>query len=1135
MMSCSALTPAQAESYFEKEAEYYTKNMTNYDRWHGTLAETIGLKGECSKEQLDNMLKHIKEEGRERAGVDCTFSAPKSVSLAMAKDEKTRDDMRAAHQKAVARIADKIELELIKTRSGGEKIQSRNMIAAEFLHETARPTKENNYVPDLDLHSHLVILNDTIADGKDLAIDYEKIMSKQNIKEYGLMYRQELAKELQGMGYELELTDEKQGFFELAGVDREIINEYSHRRQEIEKISAEHGITDMQKANQFSRQAKGKSKVSIDEIIKDVKKDLFDSKKVTIKKEEKDNGRTDELANRKAELYARERAEIDREYTAIRSGQEDFISPRLSTNFADIAEHGGRGFEVFAERHNLSDLPTSAVDKEQERINLLLPPRKLCELAKLQTDKVRDTYLRRQNENKRRTENRARSRRIEEIADRTIKKLSAEKFAFTPIEARQRIMAAGVLENITQTEAKKLMEEAGLVSLGQMERNGTKTKDRYLTTEENIQKEKDIIQRMKDGKGTIQNKVLTMEESKAALDRAEARAKEKGLESASFSIKSGSGEQAQALHHVLVSNDKYIAIQGLAGTGKTTLMERMKWVADEQNITLRGVCFTGKAADGLQSESGIESSTIHSFLNKLEQGRYNEPSRLDNLKTATSELAIEALNNGRIPPKETPQPERTRAENLKRAAREIVADTVLNGADRNATKAQLRAEDRQLYYEQENARQKEEGGIKQEWDFSNVTKAQNREIWIVDEAGLVDNNLMNELQKAAEARGAQVVLSGDVDQLPPVGAGSPMRSMIEEGMGTSYLSDIRRQQDNAELLKAVKESVKGDHLITFEKLDKAGDYHEIEKATERRAFIHKEMTEGVNIKDYKDNLLLASTNKDRKQYNKDIRQIYIDRGELEKGKRFEISVPSGEKTITERRNFAANDRIIFTANDNKLEVKNGTLAVIDHIDEKTNTVTATTDAGKQVTWNMDKYNSIDHAYCVTNYKAQGMSVGGKVKDEQGQTVGFKGKVVCDMNTNGTAQNRNALYVNISRAKTHAVVVTDDKAKLERQTRNFAAKVTSKDFKEKIRDMGRHGIQNNDRYKAPDVDGKKDFEKAIAQIARHTAPPPPPLVVKEQARAAEVARQQAQEKAKAQTRTIKQPTQSIDTGRGGWGR
>ena len=81
-----------------------------------------------------------------------------------------------------------------------------------------------------------------------------------------------------------------------------------------------------------------------------------------------------------------------------------------------------------------------------------------------------------------------------------------------------------------------------------------------------------------------------MEESQDALIRAEARAKKQGLKSADFTITDqdgGSGEQAEAVYHILVSNDQYICVDGLAGTGKTTMMERLKWIADEQGIEIK--------------------------------------------------------------------------------------------------------------------------------------------------------------------------------------------------------------------------------------------------------------------------------------------------------------------------------------------------------------------------------------------------------------------------------------------------------------------------------------------------------------------------------------------------------------------
>ena len=996
MMSSRFTTSAKAESYFERTKDYYTKNQTNYDRWHGILAEAYGLTGELSKEQFDQMLEYIDQSGRKRAGLDCTFSAPKSVSLAMAKDEATRQDMLEAHQEAVKRLANKIEMELLQTRSNGKTFLSRNAVMAEFMHTTARPTKKNNFVPDLQLHSHLIVMNKTIGDGKDLAQEYGKITSKDMIKELGLVYRQELARELQNKGYVLEVTDRHKGYWDIKGFDRETIMEYSNRRHEILKVAEKHGITDMQKANQYSRKKKDVGVADYEEILEQTKEELFVSGKIKFEKKERmvenDQSRTTEITG---QLQLHEGAKRQRGYRDFRENQSKQI------------------YKEFAEKSSLSKLPTFGMDGESRRADLLLPGSTIDRLAKLQTARLRSHFV--QCEKKR-----ERIEQIDRIAATALKDLSKESYAFSIIEAKYRIMSEGVLEAITAEEANRAMERAGLIKLGRIElENGKKTKDVFVTTQENIDIEKAVIDRMQSGKGTIQDKILTMDESRAALDRAESRAKAKGLKSANFTITDrdgGSGEQAEAVHHILVSNDQYIAIDGLAGTGKTTMMERLKWIADEQGIEVKGVCFTGKAADGLQLDSGIESTTIHSFLNKLE-GKPREPP-----ETSTKDT-----------------------------------------------------------------------GIKQEWDFSNVEKCQGREIWAVDEAGLVDMHLMNQLQKAAEVRGAQVLLLGDPDQLPPVGAGEPMRQMEEKGMATAHLYDIRRQKD-IELLQAVRESVKGDTLNTFNTLEAKGHYKEITDKEERMRSIKDEMT-AAPLEEYQKNLLLVSTNADRKAYNKAIRAEYVERGELDEGQSYKITVHEGDKDRHEKRNFAEKDRIIFTANDKRLGVMNGTMATIERI--RGNEIMARIDGakGEKVTFNMDRYNNIDHAYAVTNYKAQGMTVD---------------KVVADMNTRGAAQTRNTLYVDISRAKQKAVVYTDNKATLEKQTRDFAHKVTSKDFERKLTAMReRGGITNNDRYHAPQDKGR-ELEKAMAQIQEHTKETP--AIVKEWEKRIEAKREAERQKA-----------------------
>ena len=107
-------------------------------------------------------------------------------------------------------------------------------------------------------------------------------------------------------------------------------------------------------------------------------------------------------------------------------------------------------------------------------------------------------------------------------------------------------------------------------------------------------------------------------------------------------------------------------------------------------------------------------------------------------------------------------------------------------------------------------------------------------------------------------------------------------------------------------------------------------------------------------------------------------------------------------------------------------------------------------------------------YAIKHYKAQGMG------------VDF---VVADMPTTGRGQNRNAAYVNLSRAKQRAIVFTDSKERLEKQTKAFVKKVSSKDFAKRIRKMVKRGyVANNERYHAPE---KKAIEELLAPVRWET--------------------------------------------------
>lgn len=75
------------------------------------------------------------------------------------------------------------------------------------------------------------------------------------------------------------------------------------------------------------------------------------------------------------------------------------------------------------------------------------------------------------------------------------------------------------------------------------------------------------------------------------------------------------------------------------------------------------------------------------------------------------------------------------------------------------------------------------------------------DVIIVDEASMVDNMLMSALLKSIKA-GARIIIIGDSDQLPSVGAGNVLRDIIEsERFATVCLTEIFRQAEESLIIR----------------------------------------------------------------------------------------------------------------------------------------------------------------------------------------------------------------------------------------------------------------------------------------------------------------------------------------------
>ncbi|KKY07928.1 MobF family relaxase, partial [Xanthomonas citri] len=234
-----------AAHYFSAADDYYAKE--NPGEWQGQGAQVLGLTGPVEQAQLSRLLDGRLPNGeriqttfdptdnKKRMGLDLTFSAPKSVSMqALVAGDK---DVTAAHDRAVTRALEQVErLAEARKKVKGKSYRERtgNMVIGKFRHEMSR-------AKDPQLHTHSVVLNMTQrADGAWRALSNEDIFRVQH--EVDALYKAELARGLQALGYAIRLVDD-QGNFELDHISRDQIEAFSARSRIIEEALANEGKT----------------------------------------------------------------------------------------------------------------------------------------------------------------------------------------------------------------------------------------------------------------------------------------------------------------------------------------------------------------------------------------------------------------------------------------------------------------------------------------------------------------------------------------------------------------------------------------------------------------------------------------------------------------------------------------------------------------------------------------------------------------------------------------------------------------------------------------------------------------------------------------------------------------------------
>jgi len=465
---------------------------------------------------------------------------------------------------------------------------------------------------------------------------------------------------------------------------------------------------------------------------------------------------------------------------------------------------------------------------------------------------------------------------------------------------------------------------------------------------------------------------------RALVDAAE-RARGQGAVIPSQGPARGLGDdQLRVARHVLESPDRLVAVEGKAGTGKSTMLAHVRERAEAAGFRVRGFAPTTTAA-GVLREGGIDSTTVAALL------------------------------------RETPS-----------------------------------------------------------------LKGPGRELWIVDEAGLLSTKQARELLDRAEQAGAKLVLVGDRAQHRAVEAGSPFEVLIERGrVATERLDVIRRQRDEQLRGVVLAASERGGAPLAVQLLEQRGRVVEIADARER----HERITRDF-VADGGRGVVIAPSNAERIDLNRRIREALIETGQVERKsvkakvvvkqdltaeqKRRVSSFGEGDVLrfirngdgigagelgrvvgIDERKNrlwleleqshqvrvinpkerrafevervqekrFAVGDRIQFRARDRALDVANGTVGTIRKLDHARGIATVEV-GGRRFRMDLGEPRALDHAYAVTSHRSQGLS---------------KERVYLAIDTSHSEElvNRRQFYVGVSRAVEDARVYTNDRSALVR--------------------------------------------------------------------------------------------------------
>ena len=682
MLSIGALaSAAQGASYYERDG-YYAKDDPEHQAasaWAGKGAEELGLKGPVDPDTFRSILEGKVPDGSDtrlgRRGKDGEIQHRPGRDLTFSAPKSVSiaalvggdDRIVEAHDRAVAATLAWVEKNAAETRMK-DPVTGQMGRAGDQKIVAATFRHDTSRNLDPQLHTHAVLANMVRGeDDKWRSLANEKLYGSKML--LGALYRSELAASLTRLGYGIEKTH-ADGRFEIAGVSRATIEAFSTRRAEIEAAMSERGLG-----------ASG------------------------------DNPR---VAERAALMTRAGKRDIDR----------DELRDAWAKQAADL------GFDARALVVDAAG--NSAVPVREAAAEPATGPDRAGEMAAPALDDIGNM------ERPGAPTANALSREGEPATDKgqagergSVAEASPASPASPAAEA-----VAWSMAHLCEREAvfarADLLAAALALRAGHGHHRGSGTRGRGAG------EGRDAARRERPRRrGLARHRENRRRGTRDRLLHARGPGPRQTAPMRGWQVQGHLNKgpltagQKDAVKLILSAQDRVIGVQGYAGSGKTTMLDRTRVLAGKKGYRMIGLAPSASAVQTLTAEAGIESETLQRFLAR-------------NAGVAEGRLTTKGAKEMRA----------------------AFAKTIL----------------------------------------------------VVDEGSLASTVQARDLLRIAnELRMPRVVLVGDAKQLDAVDAGKPFAQLQAAGMKTAVMDEIMRQRDPA-LKEAVVASLKGDIGRAFEKL-----------------------------------------------------------------------------------------------------------------------------------------------------------------------------------------------------------------------------------------------------------------------------------------------------------------------------